>query len=82
MQNGPYCTSSLTRKRYIKTQLVINMLEFIIDNIFVEFGGHIFQQIIDIPMGINGAVLLVDLFLYASEAVFIQTLVKDNKYRN
>ena len=31
---------------------VIKMLEYIIDNIFVEFGGRIFQQTIGIPMGI------------------------------
>ena len=30
---------------------VINMLEYLIDNIFVEFGGRIFQQTIGIPMG-------------------------------
>ena len=28
----------------------IGMLELLIDKIFVEFGGHIFQQIIGIPM--------------------------------
>ena len=30
---------------------VVKMLEYIIDNIFVEFGGHIFQQTIVILMG-------------------------------
>ena len=32
---------------------VIKMLEYLIDNIFVEFGGRIFQQTIGIPMGTN-----------------------------
>ena len=41
---------------------VIKMLEYLIDNIFVEFGGRIFQQTIGIPMGTNCAPLLVDLF--------------------
>jgi hypothetical protein len=26
------------------------MLEFLIDNIFVSFGGTLFQQVVDIPM--------------------------------
>ena len=54
------------------------MIEFLIDNIFVESGGVIFQQVIGIPMGTNCAPLLADLFLYsyASEAEFIQTLIK------
>ena len=50
----------------------IKMLDFLINNIFVEFGGFIFQQTIGIPMGTNCAPLLADLFLYSYEAEFIQ----------
>ena len=55
------------------------MLEFLIDNIFVECGGVIFQQVIGIPMGTNCAPLLADLFLYSYEAELIQTLIKSGK---
>ena len=41
---------------------VISMLELLIDNIFVKIGGHIKNNIIDIPMGRNCAPLLVDIF--------------------
>jgi hypothetical protein len=41
------------------------MLEALIDNIFVIFGGRVFQQIVGIPM-----------FLYSYEADFIQGLLK------
>ena len=41
---------------------VIKMLEYLIGNIFVEFGGRIFQQTIGIPIGTNCAPLLADLF--------------------
>jgi hypothetical protein len=44
---------------------VISMLEFLIDSISVEFGGHIFQQIIGISMGTNWSPLLDDLFPYS-----------------
>ena len=37
---------------------VNSMLEFLIDNTFVKFGEHIFQQIVSIPMGANCATLL------------------------
>ena len=43
--------------KYTETQIV-QMLDFLIDNIFVECGRHIFQQIVDIPMGPNCAPLL------------------------
>ena len=42
---------------------IINMLEFLIDNIFIMFGGRVFQQTIGIHMGANYVPLLADLFL-------------------
>jgi hypothetical protein len=48
-----------------------------IDNIFVSFGGILFQQVVGIPMGTNCAPLLADLFLYSYESEFLQKLVKD-----
>ena len=55
--------------------VIIYMLEFLVDNIFVVFGGKIFQQIVGIPMGINCAPFLADIFLYSYEAEFIQSLL-------
>ena len=56
---------------------VIKMLEYLIENIFVEFGGRIFQQTIaSSNMGTNCAPLLADLFLYSYEAEFVQNLLK------
>jgi len=42
---------------------IVNMINFLIDNIFIEFGGRIFQQTVDIPMGTNSAPRLADLVL-------------------
>ena len=58
---------------------VIKMLEYLIDNIFVEFSGRIFQQTIGIPMGTNYALLLADLFLYLYEAEFVKSLLQAGK---
>ena len=60
---------------------VCSMLDFLIDNIFVTFGGEIFQQQIGIPMGTNCAPLLADLFLYSYETEFLQELVKNKKMK-
>ena len=62
-----------------KDAYVIKMLEYLIDNIFVEFGGRIFQQTIGIPMGTNCAPLLANLFLYSYEAEFVQSLFQAGK---
>ena len=55
------------------------MLEFMIDNKFVMFGGRAFQQTVGIPMGTNCAPLHADLFLYSYEADFIQGLSRKTK---
>ena len=34
---------------------ICRMVEFLIDNIFVKFGGCLFRQVIGIPMGTNCA---------------------------
>jgi len=47
---------------------IANMINFLTDNIFIEFGGRIFQQTVGIPMGTNCAPLLADLFLHSYEA--------------
>jgi hypothetical protein len=55
------------------------MLEFLIDKIFVMFGGRVFQQTVGIPMGTNCAPLLADFFLYSYVADFIQELLKETE---
>jgi hypothetical protein len=55
------------------------MLEFLIDNTFVIFGGRVFQQTVGIPMGTNCAPLPADLFLYSYEVDFIQGFLKKNE---
>ena len=52
------------------------MVEFLIDNIFVKFGGCLFRQVIGIPMGTNCAPLLADLFLYSYESEFLQNMIR------
>ena len=55
------------------------MLEFLIDNIFVMFGGRVFQQTVGIPMGTNCGTILSDLFLYSYETDIMQGLLKKNE---
>ena len=39
------------------------MLEFLIDNIFAQCDGRVFQQTVGIQMGTNCATLLANLFI-------------------
>ena len=53
---------------------ICRMVEFLIDNIFVKFGGCLFRQVIEIPTGTNCAPLLADLFLYSYESEFLDMI--------
>ena len=65
-REGPYFVKehSDSKNKYTEDNIV-NMLEFLVDSIFVVFGGKVFQQIVGIPMGTNCAPLLADIFLYS-----------------
>ena len=55
------------------------MIEVLVDNIYVRFGGQLFQQMVGIPMGTNSVPLLSDLFLYSYENEFLDKLIKEGK---
>ena len=49
-------------------------LYFLLDNMFVAFGGTLLQQIIGTPMGTNCASLLANFFLAMHELAFLERL--------
>ena len=55
------------------------IIEFLVANTNVRFGGQLFQQMIGIPMGTNCAPLLADLFLYSYKNEFSDKLIKEGK---
>ena len=58
---------------------ICKMIEFLVDNIYVRFGGQLFRQMVGIPMGTNCAPLLADLFLCSYENEFLDKLIKEGK---
>jgi hypothetical protein len=59
---------------------IIKMLEFLIDNIFVMFGGRVFQQQTVGYLWIQTVIFFSLAFpLYSYEADFIQGLLKKNE---
>ena len=60
---------------------ICKMTEFLIDNIFVQFGGCLFRQVIRIPMGTNCAPLLAGLFLYSYENELPDNMIRSGHRR-
>ena len=50
------------------------------ENIYVQFDGMLYQQIVGIPMGTNCAPLIADLFLYCYERDFMFDLYKSKRH--
>ena len=50
------------------------------ENIYVQFDGMVYQQIVGIPMGTNCAPLIADLFLYCYERAFMSNLQKSKRF--
>ena len=60
---------------------ICKMIEFLVDNIFVQFGWRLFRQATGIPMGTNSAPLLADLFLYSYENEFLDNMIRNGHRR-
>ena len=60
---------------------ICKMIEFLIDDIFVQFGGSLFRQVIGIPMGTNCALLLAGLFLYSYENELLDNMIRSGHRR-
>ena len=60
---------------------ICKMIESLINNIFVRFGGRLFRQMIGIPVGTNCAPLLDDIFLYSYENEFLDNMIRGGHRR-
>ena len=60
---------------------ICKMTEFLIDVIFVQFGGRLFRQVVGIPVGTNCAPLLPDLFLYPCENDVLNNMIRSGHRR-
>ena len=78
--NNSYFTSDpLNGDNKYTADDICKMIEFLVDNIYVRFGGQLFRQMVGIHMGTSCAPLLADLFLCSYENEFLDKLVKEGK---
>ena len=54
-------------------------LTFLLDNIFIRVCTKLFRQVVGIPVGINCAPLVADLFLFCYERDFMTSLSDDKQ---
>ena len=61
---------------YFSIDKLVEMLEYLIDHIYIVVGNRVFQQHIGIPMGTDCAALLVNLYLFYYEYNYMKNLMK------
>ena len=64
-----------TKVMYLSSTDIIEMLGYLLDNIYVKYRGNIFRQIIGVPMGTDCAPDLANLFLFVFEYKYVMNLI-------
>ena len=54
------------------------MIDIVVDNSFFRFGDKVYRQCIGIPMGIDPAPQMANLYLYYYESCFMEKLTKED----
>ena len=72
-----YWTSRhVANSRNLTVNQLVEMFNFLIDNIYIQIGSAVYQQTIGIPMGTDCAPLVADLFLFSYEFEFMKSLIR------
>ena len=57
---------------------MLEILEFILDNIFVKCGKDLYKQVIGIPIGLDSGQDIANLLLFSYESDYVEKLSKEN----
>ena len=71
LRQGFLATRNMTRINVGLCRELCEAFTLLMENIYVQFDGMVYQQIVGIPMGTNCAPLIADLFLYCYERDFM-----------
>lgn len=77
--NGKAVWSDVPSTKHSLTEdTLIEYVEYLIDNIYVNVGNTVYRQCVGIPMGTDCAPLLANLFLFFYEYKYMRNLMKNN----
>ena len=75
--NKAYFSSVKNRNFHSFTEKnLVQILDFILNNIYVKFGEHIYKQVIGIPIGLDSGQDIANLLLYQYESSYVENVSK------
>ena len=76
-KNYAYWTSRpVANSRNLTVNQLVEMFNFLIDNVYIQMGPAVYQQASGIPVDTDCAPLVVDLFLFSYEFEFMKFLIQ------
>jgi len=69
--------SSRSNTTFCKEHIYL-LIDYVIDNSFFRLGNIVYRQIIGIPMGVDPAPQMANLYLYYYEALYMERLTKED----
>ena len=70
--------SRASSKYSITEDKLVELVEYLINNIYIHVGNRVYRQCVGIPMGTDCAPLLANLFLFYYEYRYMKNLIKNN----
>ena len=77
-QRTYFSSSGLSNGCSFRVEDMMEILEFILDNIFVKFGDRVFKQVVGIPIGLDSGQDIANLLLFCYESNYVEKISKTN----
>ena len=68
--------SRLSSRHSISEEVLVAYVEYLLDNIYVSIGNKVYRQCIEIPMGMDCAPLVANVFLFYYEYKYMRNLIR------
>ena len=78
-RNAFFTSDAVRNYNVWSCQKVCEAFNFLLDNIYINFGSKLYRQIVGIPLGTDCAPFVADLFLFCYERDFMLSLSEDNQ---
>ena len=78
MMGAVFSSTASSKACSFRYEDLMEILEFILDNIFVRYGNVVYKQITGIPIGLDSGQDIANLLLYCYESEYVEKVSREN----